>query len=173
MSEIGISQPTSLVLQYSRLQRNYLWDVLLPDIGLSVGGLQGLAMTQYVQSVRFGDYDIARTVMKFGPYRANFPGLLSVGDATITFLKPMPDFISSYFYAWKKLIVNDAGEYQPKADYQKNIYVRFLDSTGIAINRYKLTGCFPLKFPAYDLDYNNNEVTKFSVTLAVDKIEIQ
>ena len=173
MAEIGISQPSSLVLQYSRLQRNYLWDVLLPDIGLAIGGLQGLAMTQYVQGVRFGDYDIERTVMKYGPYRANFPGLLSVGDVTITFLKPMPDFISSYFYAWKKLIVNDAGEYQSKNRYQKNIYVRFLDSTGIAINSYKLTGCFPTKFPTYDLDYDNNTVTKFSVTLAVDKIEIK
>jgi hypothetical protein len=179
VAEIGISQPTSLVLQYSRLQRNYLWDVLLPDInfGSQAGGLleglQGLAMTQYVQGVRFGDYNIERTVMKYGPYRANFPGLLTVPEVTITFLKPMPDFISSYFYSWKKLIVNDAGEYQPKGRYQKNVYVRFLDSTGIAINRYKLTGCFPLSFPSYDLDYNNNEVTKFSVTLAVDRIEIQ
>jgi len=181
MAQIGISQPSSLILQYSRLQRNYLWDVLLPDInsplenlaGGLLEGLQGLAMTQYVQGVRFGDYDVAKEVMKYGPYRAGFPGLLTVGEATITFLKPMPDFISSYFYAWKKLMVDDRGLYKPKRNYQKNIYVRFLDSTGIAINRYKLVGCFPLKFPAYDLDYENNAVTKFSVVFSVDKIEIQ
>lgn len=181
MAQIGISQPSSLILQYSRLQRNYLWDVLLPDIGVSSGdqatgifeGLQGLAMTQYVQGVRFGDYDVERTTMKYGAYRANFAGLLTVGEATITFLKPMPDFISSYFYSWKNLMVGKDGLYQPKNKYQKNVYVRFLDSTGIAINRYKLLGCFPIKFPSYDLDYENNLVTKFSVTLAVDKIEIQ
>lgn len=181
MVQIGISQPSSIVLQYSRLQRNYLWDVLLPDINSPIGGLagglfeglQGLAMTQYVQGVRFGDYDVEKVITKYGPYRANFPGLLSVSSASITFLKPMPDFISSYFYAWKKLMVDDDGLYKPKNDYQKNVYIRFLDSTGLAINRYKLIGCFPTTFPAYDLDYNNNEVTKFSVTLSVDKIEIQ
>jgi len=181
VAEIGISQPSSLILQYSRLQRNYLWDVLLPDIGFPLGnvaggifqGLQGLAMTQYVQAVRFGDYDVEKSVMKYGPYRASFPGLLTVESATITFLKPMPDFISSYFYAWKNLMVDLDGLYHPKEDYQRTVYVRFLDSTGIAINRYKLIGCFPLKFPSYDLDYDNNHVTKFSVTLAIDKIEIQ
>ena len=171
--QIGISQPTSLILQYSRLQRNYMWDVLLPDINMSIGGLQGLAMTQYVQGVSFGDYSIEKTMMKFGAYRANFPGLLTVDEMTITFLKPMPDFISSYFYSWKKLIVDDYGLYHPKSEYQKNIYVRFLDQTGVTINRYKLIGCFPIKFPSYNLDYENNEVSKFTVTFAVDKIEIQ
>lgn len=181
MVQIGISQPSSLILRYSRLQRNYLWDVLLPDVSSPIGnlagglleGVQGLAMTQYVQAVRFGDYDIEREVMKYGPIRASFPGLLTANDVTITFLKPMPDFISSYFYGWKQLIVDVNGLYQPKSKYQKNIYVRFLDATGIAINRYKLTGCFPLKFPTYDLDYENNTITKFSVTLSVDTIEIQ
>jgi hypothetical protein len=181
MSVIGVSQPTSLVLQYSRLQRNYLWDVLLPDISNPLGkmfggileGVQGLAMTQYVQAVKFGDYDIAKNVMKYGPYQAKFPGLLDVGDVTITFLKPMPDFISGYFYSWKNLIVDDTGLYFPKNKYQKNVYVRFLDSTGLAINRYKLTGCFPVKFPSYNMDYKNNDVTQFDVTLAVDKIEIE
>lgn len=181
MVQVGISQPSTIALQYSRFQRNYLWDVLLPDISFPMDekpggileGFQGFAMSQYVQGVRFGDYDVERTMMKFGPYRASFPGLLTVGEVTITFLKPMPDFISSYFYSWKNLMVSPDGLYQPKNSYQKNIYVRFLDSTGIAINKYKLIGCFPLKFPAYDLDYDNNNVTKFNVVLSVDKIEIQ
>jgi hypothetical protein len=181
VAKIGISQPSSLVLEYSRIQRNYLWDVLLPDINFPLGnlaggilqGMQGLAMTQYVQAVRFGDYTVEKTMMKYGPYRASFPGLLTVESATITFLKPRPDFISSYFYAWKDLMVSRDGLYQPKNKYQKPVYIRFLDSTGVAINRYRLTGCFPLQFPSYNLDYDNNTVTKFSVTLAIDRIEIQ
>jgi hypothetical protein len=181
MTVIGISQPTTLALQYSRLQRNYLWDVLLPDIDFPIGeklggllqGLQGFAMAQYVQGVRFGDYDVATTTMKYGPYQANFPGLLSVGKVTISFLKPMPDFISGYFYGWKKLMIDKNNLYVPKNKYQKNIYVRFLDATGLTINRYKLTGCFPVKFPGYNLNYEQDAVTIFDVELAVDKIEIE
>ena len=132
MAVIGISQPSSIVLQYSRLQRNYLWDVLLPDInsplakipvvGKILEGVQGLAMTQYVQGVSFGDYDIEQTTMKYGAYQANFAGLLKANEVSITFLKPMPDFISSYFYAWKNLIVGSDGLYNPKNKYQKNIF---------------------------------------------------
>lgn len=193
---VGISQPTDMVLGVSRLQRNYLWDVLLPDIhslssmggilgkigqglenfnpGQGLGGFEGMALSQYCQAVEFGDYNIEEIIkMRYGAYQANFPGLFSIDKVRLTFLKTMPDIIVPYFYAWKNLIVDQNGLYNVKSKYQKTIYIRFLDATGITIQRYKLTGCFPTSFPKYTLDYKNNEVTQITVELAVDKLDIE
>ena len=185
---VGISQPTSFLLSYARLQRTYNWDVLLPDIssifGKSQGvlgavgkileGVQGFAIAQFCQSVNFGDYSINQLArMRYGPYQANFPGLFEVENVRMTFLKPMPDIVSMYFYAWKKLMISESGLYSVKTKYQKTLYVRFLDSTGISIQRYKLIGCFPVSFPSYSLDFERNGIERVSIDFAVDKIEME
>ena len=171
---IGISQPTTFPLSYARLQRNYLWDVLLPDIGISFGGLVGFGISQLVQSVDFGDYSISDIItMRYGPLEAHFAGLLSVQEVSMTFLKTMPDVVAPYFNSWKKLIIDEKGLYYPKSNYQKNIYVRFLDSTSIAVGRYKLIGTFPTTFPSYSLNYEKDAVTTVTVKFTVDKIEYE
>jgi len=170
----GLSVPTDWLLTKARFQRNYLWDVLLPDIGMKAGGLIGFGLAQLVQTVEFGDYSIPNPIkMKYGPYEASFAGLLSVNRVGMTFLKTMPDAVAAYFSAWKKLIVDDQGLYHPKANYQKNIYIRFLDSTSVAIGRYKLIGCFPTSFPSYSLNYKDNEVTTVKVEFSIDKLEYE
>jgi len=169
---IGITQPTTFTLQYAKFQRNYLWDVLLPDIGVDLGGLVGFAMGQLVQSVSFGDYSIVDgPKMRFGPYEAHFAGLFTVPDIRMTFLKTFPDAVSSYFNAWKNLIIDANGIYSTKSNYQRTIYVRFVDMTGISMGQYKLIGCFPTIFPNYNLSYDDNKVTKVEVKFTVDAIE--
>ena len=177
MATIGqfISQPTDFVLGHLRFQRDYLWDVLLPDIGFNIGGLGGLFVGQLVQSIQFGDYSMETpSTMRVGPYTASFAGMLTVDRVQISFLKTMPDAISAYFNAWKNLIVDKSGLFHPKNDYQKNIYIRFIDSTGIAFGRYKLIGAFPITFPKYsNLNYESNTVTKVNIEFRVDKIEYE
>ena len=85
----------------------------------------------------------------------------------------MPDIVSMYFYAWKKLMISESGLYSVKTKYQKTLYVRFLDSTGISIQRYKLIGCFPVSFPSYSLDFERNGIERVSIDFAVDKIEME
>jgi hypothetical protein len=170
----GVSVPFDWLLTKARFQRNYLWDVLLPDIGMSAGGLIGFGLSQLVREVQFFDYsmDEANT-MRVGPYQAHFAGLLTVTNVRLTFIKTMPDAVSAYINTWKNLIVDSTGLFNVKSKYQKTIYIRFLDSTGIALGRYKLIGCFPTKFPNYNLNYNNNDVTTVQVEFAVDKIEYE
>lgn len=169
---IGIGQPSAIALPYYRFQRNYMWDVLLPDVGLAAGGLIGFALGQLVQKVSFGDYSIEEPqTMRFGPYAANFAGMFKVEDLSMTFLKTMPDAVSAYFKAWKDLIISPTGLYAPKMEYQKTIMIRFTDTTGITLGQYKFLGCFPVSFPSYELSYDSNEVTKVDVDFKVDRIE--
>lgn len=171
---IGISQPSSVLLSKSRFQRSYNWDVLLPDISLPIGGLEGFALAQYVQDVSFGDYSISEiSKIRVGPYEANYAGLFTVDKVKITFLKPVPDFICNYFYAWKNLIIDSkTGIYNVKSKYRKTIYIRFLDTTGVSIERWKLTGCFPTSFPKFDnLSYKTEDIVTIPIELSVDKIE--
>jgi len=174
----GLSVPVDWILSKARFQRSYLWDVLLPDMGVpgtaGAGGLIGFGLAQLVRGVQFGDYSMAdANTMRVGPYQANFAGLLTVEKVRITFLKTMPDAVSAYINSWKSLIVDSTGLFKAKSNYQRTIYVRFLDSTGIALGRYKLIGCFPTKFPMYNLNYDTNDLTTVIVEFAVDKIEYE
>jgi len=169
---IGISQPSAFLLSKARFQRDYLWDVLLPDIGISAGGLIGFGIGQLAQSVSFGDYNISTAnVMKIGPYEHNFAGLLTVPTVKMKFLKTIPDVVATYFNAWKNKIVGVHGTYYPKNNYQRTIYIRFNDSTGLAIGQYKLIGAFPITFPQYNLDYAADKVTEIEIEFKIDQIE--
>ena len=172
----GLSVPVDWILAKTRFQRNYLWDVLLPDIspsigGVPTGGLVGFGLGQLVRKIQFGDYsmDDSRT-MRVGPFQANFAGLLKADRVRITFVKTMPDAVALYINAWKNLIVDSDGLFNLKGDYAKTMYVRFLDSTGVAVGRYKLIGCFPVIYPKYDLNYENDDLTTVVIEFAVDKV---
>jgi len=170
----GLSVPVDWILAKARFQRNYLWDVLLPDIGFSAGGLIGFGLGQLVREVQFGDYsmDNSRSV-RVGPYEAQFAGLLKADRIRVTFVKTMPDAVSAYVNAWKNLIIGKDGLFKTKDKYSKTMYVRFLDSTGIALGRYKLIGCFPVIYPKYQMNYENNDLTTVVVEFSVDKIEYE
>jgi hypothetical protein len=168
----GIGQPTSFLLSKARFQRDYLWDVILPDIGISAGGLVGFGLSQLVQEVSFGDYNVDSSItMRYGPYESNFPGLFKVENIRMKILKTMPDIVSSYFNSWKKLMISETGLYQPKNNYQRNISIRFTDMIGLTLGEYKFIGCFPVKFPSYSLSYEQNRVTQVDVEFEVDKVE--
>jgi hypothetical protein len=98
---------------------------------------------------------------------------MEVGEISLTLLKIMPDIVTPYLNAWKELIVDTQGLYHPKSNYAKNIYIRFLDSTGLSIGKYKLIGAFPTKFPEYSLNYTDEKVTTIKVGFSVDKVEYQ
>jgi hypothetical protein len=170
----GLSNPFVQPLTYLRYQRNYMWDVLLPDVGINLGGLAGFGVAQLVQEVSFGDYSITEaSIMRYGPYQASFAGLFTVTPIKMTFLKMMPDMVSAYFNAWKGLIIDQNGLYYPKSHYQKTIYVRFNDQSSIAIGQYKFIGAYPTKYPDYSLSYDSNKVTTVNVEFTVDKIEYE
>lgn len=168
----GVSQPTAFLLSKARFQKDFLWEVLLPDIGVSAFGLVGFTLGQLVQEVAFGDYSIDQaTTTRFGPYQAHFAGMFKVPRVRMTFLKTMPDAVSAYFKAWKNLIITEDGIYNPKNMYQRTIFIRFSDSTGLTLGQYKFIGAFPITFPHYNLAYSSNTITKVNVEFETDKVE--
>lgn len=169
---IGISQPSSIILGAARFQRDYLWDIILPDIGI-LGGLIGFTLGQLVQTVSFGDYNLETSTMRFGPYGSHFAGTLEIEKVQMTFLKTVPDVITAYFGAWKNMIMSSNGTYYPKNNYARTIYIRFNDSTGLAIGQYKLLGAFPIAFPSYNLSYDSEKAVHVEIEFQIDRIESQ
>lgn len=149
------------------LQRNYNWEIMLPDIAY----LPGTIVSLCCQDIRFGDYgmsDIER--VRNGAYESKYPGYMTIPDIELVFLKPLPDIVSAYFYEWRKLVVDDVGFYGVKADYAKSIWVYLYDVTGVAFNRIQLVGVYPSSLPKYDLSYTGEDITRLRVGLNVDRM---
>ena len=154
-------------LRYSLLQRSYNFDVQLPEIESISGTLVG----GYCQDIKFGDYSLATTDLRFGAFKSKYAsGDTEISDVTMTFLKPIPDFSTAYFYAWRNLIIDQNGYYGIKSAYAKGIYVYLYDVTGFMVGKIQLVGAFPKTMPDYDLSYESETVSKFSITFSVDRI---
>jgi len=151
-----------------KLQRNYMWEIVLPE---NIAGVDGMEVSKYCQSIRFGDYEMSDVSTKrYGPYLAKYAGLLTIPNMTATFLKPIPDIVSAYFYEWKNLIVNYSGYFNCKGWYSRTVYINLYDTDGRASGKFKLEGVFPRTFPGYDLSYESEDITKFEIEFNVDKL---
>jgi len=152
------------------VQRAYNWELLLPA---NFGYLPGIVISKFCQSVSLGQYDINDVIeLKTGAFKQFFPGQLNIRSVTASFVTPAPDIVARYFSAWKKRIVDDEGFYGVSSWYKKDIYVFVYDRTGVVSNSIRISGAFPVKFPAYALSYSAEDVVKFDVEFKIDKIKI-
>jgi hypothetical protein len=144
-----------------------MWEVMLPDIG----GISGTLLSTYCQDIKFGDYGMEEVAsLKYGAFRAKYAGELDIPDLTLTFLRPVPDQVTAYFYAWRHLIVTDDGFYNPKGNYARSIYFYLYDTTGAIANKIQLVGCFPKDLPGWDFSYESENVSKLTITISVDRM---
>lgn len=170
------------VLRPWDLQRDYMWDVKLPELGAStnifgipIGASTLVDIGKFVQDIDFGDYNMKSTnEMQTGAYKNKFAGVLDVDDITMTFLRPVPDVVTPYFQKWRSLMVTSgfgSGLFYPKGNYAKTIYIYMLGVDNLITGTFKCVGCFPTKLPNYKLNYKGEGVLSFPVTFNVDRIE--
>lgn len=153
------------------LQRAYLWEVLLPMIE---GGNSNVEVSKFCQEVDFSDYGMPDPKsMRYGAYQAYYAGFLTVRGATLIFLKSVPDVVSAYFEAWKRLIVSTYGFYSAKMNYAKDTIVRLYDNKGNQTVKFTLVKSFPTAFPEYKLSYASNDIVKLTFGLSCDRVSIE
>lgn len=154
-------------------QRNYMWEIVLPTFMAGIIPMPGILLSKMCQSISFGDYNLDSNSdsTRFGAFEAKYPGMLKIDPITLSFLKTVPDLVTTYFTQWRKKMISASGLYSPKSDYAKFIYLLFLDTTGVPVNRYKFSGVFPTTMPKYRLDYETGKIVSVDIVLSVDAID--
>lgn len=159
---------TKKVLTGVDLQRNYMWELILPTISSA----NNLEVSALIQKVRFGDYSLTDLVTrKQGPFSSHFAGSFEIGTLDITLLSPISRIVTTYFQSWKDLIVDPSGYYFPKKSYAKTAYAYLYDTAGTQTESYSIHNIFPKSFPAYNLDYADGGLTKFDISFSIDYIK--
>jgi hypothetical protein len=166
------------VLRPWEFQRDYMWDVRLPELGAStnifgipIGASTLVDVGRFCQSIDFGDYDMqSLNTMQAGAYTNKFASMLSIKDIDMTFLRPSPDVVTPYFQKWRSLAVKNSVFY-PKKNYAKTIYIYMLGVDNMIAGTFKCVGCFPTQMPSYKLDYKGDNVLTFPIKFSVDRIE--
>jgi len=152
------------------LQREYNWQVIMPH---DIGGWVGVIVSQFCQSIRFGDYSMEKiNEMRYGADKRYYAGLRTVNTVTLSFLVSADSSVVNYFDEWHKLIVDDSGYYHPKVDYARDIYAIMYDRSGIETYMYRLKGCFPKNKPQFNLAYSKADVLTIEMELSVDKVAL-
>jgi hypothetical protein len=152
------------------LQRKYNWQLLLPH---NINGNIGLFVSQYCQDVQFGDYGMsALSQLKYGAFQRFYAGIQEIDRVTAVFLAPVDNSVLSYFHGWYNLMVDSEGYFYPKNHYKKSMYVAMYDRSYVESVRFELKGAFPTRKPFVDLSYGDDDVLRYVVEFAVDRIDM-
>lgn len=185
LGKIGIQAGTNYYSQWQfsyrygdpiniwRLQRPYMFELMLPDMGTGwFGMVPGFEVGNYCQKLRFDDYKMSETKsLRSGAYRVKYAGNFEIDSMHAVFLKPIPDIVSSYFYLWRNLIMNSRdGTMNPKNYYAKTAYVRLFDRDGMESGIYMLEGVFPKTVPGLDLAMAGDNVMHVDIEFSVDRV---
>lgn len=153
------------------LQRTFNWGLLMPH---NFGGVVGLLVSQYCQDIEFGDYSITEIAsIKYGAFQRFYAGLQTIDTITLTFLQPVDNSVTDYFYSWYNKMIDEKGFYYPKNNYKRDIYAVLYDRTGIESAKFTLRGTFPLsRVPKIRASWTEEDVMRLSFTLRVDDVEM-
>lgn len=169
------------------VQRDYLWDFVLPDIKDSCrivkqGGdnsqvLKGVSVSPFCQSLRMKYAKLSEVVsVKYGSETRGYPGNVDFENLSATFITSVPAYVSHYFQAWFDLAVKD-GKYFPKYNkedaalsYAKPAMVILFNRSGVPTEQAVLHGVFPIELTTHELTYEGDSFLRYDVTLNVDKI---
>lgn len=158
--------PQQAVLR-TKLQRDYLWEIYLPDIL----GIPGLIIGQLCQDITVGEYSMEELVqMRSGAFRTKYAGFFEIPHVTATFLKPIPEMVSTYFHAWRSLIVSDDGLYYPKSNYAREMTISLFDDNSLPVYNLRMVGVFPKVFPSYKMSYKSESVMEHQIEFNVDRL---
>ena len=158
-------------------QRNFNFDVLLPDVQGTNISVQGQDVSPFVQNVSFGQYNMDDlNPLRHGVLQVHSAGLFSISTVSMDFICPSSSLVFDYFEGWRSLIYDSTNLYYfPKSNYVNGgtnsiCKVTVYDTTGKANYQWDLINIFPKTFPALKFSYENNEIVKFSVEFSVDQI---
>jgi hypothetical protein len=152
------------------LQRSYNFSVLFPS---TISGMDGTKISEYCQSVSPSLYNIVdEGKLKYGSKQRFYAGMQSIERTGFMFLNPTDNSVIKYFMGWFNLIIDEDGYYHPKNDYAKDVYVLAYGQDGKETIRIRLKGCWPINRPKLELAYSKEEMTAYSVSLAVDDVEM-
>ena len=76
-----------------------------------------------------------------------------------------------YVEAWRNLICNPDGSYNPPAVYKRDIKFIKMSSTGADLHITIYKNCFPNEISPSSFSYDSNTITQYSVTFTGDSVE--
>lgn len=76
-----------------------------------------------------------------------------------------------YLEAWRSLICNPDGSYNPPAVYKRDIKYIKMSSTGVDLHITIYRNCFPNEISPSSFSYDSNTITQYTVTFTGDTVE--
>lgn len=98
-------------------------------------------------------------------------GTNEVGSASIRMDEYEDGDTLRYLTAWKSLICNPDGSYNPPASYKRTIKFIKMSNSGLDLHITLYKNCFPAEISPSSFSYDSNSITQYNVTLVGDSVE--
>ena len=167
MQTFGMFQGIYGNIDALQLQRNYMWQVILPDDN---GNISARVLAVDFSGAEFTSINS----MNMGPRLRKEPGKYQVPNLRLSILEDENGLVWDYMINWWTKILPDTtgslGFYAPQSVYKRKVAFHFLSTFGVKRKEFTAMGCFPIAQPVYNMAYGDNKVTVIDIRLSVDEV---
>lgn len=177
---------------YDQPKRSYLWAVYLPDLTTPPEGLEsdagsasdieedfGISAESHTDllhritsvSLPFIEFD-SETHPHHNKKVSYVSGYGINSDLSLDVIDTDDNLALRYFNAWKNLIKNEDGTFNPPSFYKRNLVYRHLSPSMETLINIKYKGVFPTQISDLTLKYESNELVTLTVSLKCDQLEL-
>jgi len=153
-----------------QLQRNYMWQVILPDETGSDSTISSRVLAVDFSGAEFSSINS----MNMGPRLRKEPGKYQVPNLRLSILEDENGLVWDYMINWWSKILPDStgslGVYAPQSMYKRKVAFHFLSTFGVKRKEFTAMGCFPIAQPVYNMSYGDNKLTVIDIRVSVDEV---
>lgn len=157
---------------YNDFQRQYLYRVILPSLGIS-GALHEV-VTYFVSSTSTPQETTGTIPVDWQNSQIKVGGRTVYAEWNVTVKDTITSDVFKYFDAWRALVYNrDTGVSEVPARYKFNIALELIGETADRNLSFDLINSYPTTVGPATLDYSAEALYTFQVTFAFDLFKVK
>ena len=123
-----------------------------------------------VQTASRPKITIGSQAIKFLNTETYVAGSFTWGEIAVKLLDPIGPSTTQAVMEWVRLVAESVtGRMGYAAGYKKDVDLEMLDPTGVAVEKWKLIGCFLTGFDGGSLSYDDDKLATVKTTLRMDR----
>lgn len=139
--------------------------------GLMLANSSGSVLSHRVYSIDFPYQNFETDKFNYGSASIHYATRNDVGSLSFVIDEYEDGDSLRYLEAWRALIANPDGTYNPPAAYKRDIKLIKMANSGIDLHVSVYKGCFPAEIGTSGFSYDSGSITQYNVTLSGDKVE--
>jgi hypothetical protein len=142
----------------------------LPTVDEGADDLNGQFLSFLVERVQLPIVGVAFEPSPYNAGERKFPAARTLDVVGISFIETSKYQVLNYMWAWKRLVVQENGNFGMPANYKKPIQLDAFNQQGIRTRSFRYPYCAPSRIDNLEFDGSGTKAITVNVVFEVDNV---